>query len=89
MTLWGEVHKGLKNEKMIPISKVEECIFQLNKEMIATIVKQKEKHIKIIIIMIVGDYVLKFLIEHNYWFLGTDGGGNHHYFRSLMSQVGL
>ena len=40
MTLWGEVHKELKNDKMTPISKADECIFQLNKELIATIVKK-------------------------------------------------
>ena len=43
MTLCGEVHKELKNEKMTPIHEVDECIFQLNKELEANIVKQKEK----------------------------------------------
>ena len=33
--------------------------------------------------------MLKFLIKHNYWFLGTDGGGSPHSFGSLMSQIGL
>ena len=27
MTLWGKVHKELKNEKMTPISQVDEFIF--------------------------------------------------------------
>ena len=27
MTLWGEMHKELKNEKMTPIHEVDECIF--------------------------------------------------------------
>ena len=43
MTLWGEMHEELQNEKMTPFSEVDECIFQLNKELIATIVNQKEK----------------------------------------------
>ena len=47
---------------------------------------QKEKNAKKII---VEDYVLKLLIEHDYQFLGTDGAGNHHSFRSSMSQAGL
>ena len=46
MTLWGEVHKELKNDKMTPIFEVDECIFQLNKELIATIVKKNEKNSK-------------------------------------------
>ena len=68
---------------MTPISEVDESIFQLNKELIATIVKQKEENI---IKIIMKDYVPKFLIEHNYQFLGTYGGGNHHSFRSSMSK---
>ena len=40
-------------------------------------------------IKILEDYVLKFLIEHNYLFLGMDGGGHHHCFRSSMSKAGL
>ena len=39
--------------------------------------------------MIMEDFVLKLLIEHNYRFLGTDGEGNHHSFRSSMSQAEL
>ena len=37
--------------------------------------------------MIMEDYVLKLLIEHNYQFLGTDVGGSQHSFCSLMSQA--
>ena len=48
--------------------------------------KQKEENLKN---MIVNDYVLKLLLEHNYRFFGTDRGGNHDYFRSSMSQAGL
>ena len=44
MTPWGEVHKELENEKMTPVSKVDELIFQLNKELKANIVKQKGKN---------------------------------------------
>ena len=79
MTPWTELHKELKIEEVTPISKVEECIVQLNKEMEATIVKQKEEKLKNII---VNDYVPKFLFEHIYRFLRTDGGGNHQPIRS-------
>ena len=86
MTLWGEVYKELKNKKMTPMFEVDEYIVQLNNELEATIVNHKEKNAKK---MIVEDYVLKLLIEHNYRFLGTDGGGNHHSFCCSMSQAGL
>ena len=39
MTLWGEVYKELKNKKNYPH-------VQLNKELEATIVNQKEKNAK-------------------------------------------
>ena len=42
---------------------------------------KRKKYIKIIM----EDYVPKLLIEHNYWFLRMDGGGNHHFFCSSMS----
>ena len=87
MTLWGEIHEELKIEKMTLMFEVDKCIFQLNKELIATVVKQKEKNLKKIMFM--EDNVLKLLIEHNYRFLGTNGGGNHHYFHSSMSQARL
>ena len=41
MAPWGEMHEELKHEKMTPISKVEECIIKLFKEMEATIVNKK------------------------------------------------
>ena len=41
--LWGEMHKELKNEKMTPISEVDEFVFKLNKELKANIMEQKEK----------------------------------------------
>ena len=37
----------------------------------------------------VTDYAPKMLLEHNFWFLGTGGGGNHHSFRSSMNQSRL
>ena len=90
MTLWGEIHEELKNEKMTPTFEVDEYIIQLNNEMKGTFVKKKIKKIENIKkIKILEDYVLKLLIEHNYCFLGTDGGGHHHPFRSSMSQAGL
>ena len=85
MTIWGEMHEELKNEKMTLTSKVDEYIIQLNNELKGNIVKKKEENLKN---KTMEDYVLKLLIEHNYRFLGTDGGGHHHPFRSSMSQVG-
>ena len=86
MTLWGEMHEALKNEKMTPISEVDECIIQLNNELNKNIVKQKEKKF---LKMLFNDYVPKMLLEHNYRFLRTDGGGHHHSCHSSISQVGI
>ena len=55
------MHEELKNEKMTPISKVDEYIIQLNNELKGNIV-MKKKFIK----MLLEDYVLKLLIQHNY-----------------------
>ena len=63
MAPWGDMHEELKNEEVTLMSKVEEYIFQLNKKMDATIVKQKEENNTN---MIVNDYVPKLLLEHNY-----------------------
>ena len=88
MTLWGEMHEGLKkNEKMTPTSEVDEYIIQLNNEMKGTFVKKKKSKYKKK--KFLEDYVLKLVIEHNYRFLGTDGGGHYHPFRSSMSKAGL
>ena len=38
-----EMHEELKIEEVTPMSKVEECIVQLNQEIEVTIVKQKEE----------------------------------------------
>ena len=65
MAPWGDMHEELKIEEVTPMSKVEECICQLNKEMKATIVKQKEENLKN---MIVNDYVPKLLFKHKYPF---------------------
>ena len=47
MTLWGEMHEELKNEKTIPNSKVDEYIIHLNNELRGTIVNKKlKKYIK-------------------------------------------
>ena len=43
ITLWGEMHEGLKNEKMTPTSEVDKYIIQLNNEMKGTFVKKKIK----------------------------------------------
>ena len=73
MAPWGDMHEELKIGEVTPMSKMEECIFQLNKELIATIVeKKKEKKNN----KIMEDYVLKLLIEYNYLLLENDGGRN-------------
>ena len=83
MTLWGEMHEELKNEKTIPNSKVDEYISHFNNELRGTIVNKKLKKIenkknnKI-----VEDYVLKLLIEHNYRLLEKDGGKKYQPIRS-------
>ena len=41
MTLWGEMHEELKNEKTIPNSEVDEYIIHFNNELRGTIVKKK------------------------------------------------
>ena len=46
MAPWGEKHEGLKIEEVTPMSKVEECIIQLNEEIEVSIVILKEKKIK-------------------------------------------
>ena len=46
MTLWGEMHEGLKNEKLTPTSEVDEYIIQLNNEMKGTFMKKKIKKIR-------------------------------------------
>ena len=46
MTLWGQVYKELKNEKMTPLSKVDVYIVQLDKELEDNIVKKKRKKIQ-------------------------------------------
>ena len=43
MAPWGEMHEELKNEKMIPIPKAEECTIKLFKEIEATIVNKKNR----------------------------------------------
>ena len=65
-----------------PIPKAEECTIQLFKEMEATIVNKKIKKIEDKKIMILEDYVLKLLIEHNYYLLDEDGGKNYQHIRS-------
>ena len=83
MTLWGEMHEELKNEKTIPNSEVDEYIIHFNNELRGTIVNKKNKKIenqknnKI-----VEDFVLKLLIEHNYRLLEKDGGKKHQPIRS-------
>ena len=74
MAPWGGMHKELKIEEVTLTLKVEECTIKFLKEMEATIVNQKIENLKKI--MIFNDYVPKMLLEHNFQFPGTDGGGN-------------
>ena len=72
---WGDKHEELKIEEVTPMSKVEEGIIQLCKEIEATIVnikikKKKEKNNN----KTMEGYGLKLLIEHNYHLLENDGG---------------
>ena len=60
----GEVHKELENKKMIFVTEVDEFIFQLNKELEANIVKQKEKKIPKN-----ASGRLCAQVDNNYWFL--------------------
>ena len=53
------------------------------------LIEYKEASIMNITIKSCEDNVFKQPIEHNHQFLGTDGGENHHYFHSSMSQAGL
>ena len=46
MTLWGEMHEELKNEKMTPNFEVDKYIIQLNNELKGNIVKKREKNFK-------------------------------------------
>ena len=41
MTLWGEMHEELKNEKITLISEVDEYIIHLNNKLRGTIIKKK------------------------------------------------
>ena len=43
MTLWGEMHEELKNEKTIPNSEMDEYIIHFNNELRGTIVNKKIK----------------------------------------------
>ena len=70
------MHLEVKAERMTPTSEVDEYIIHLNNELRGIIVKKK------IIIMILEDYMLKFLIEHNYRLLENDGGENYQPIRS-------
>ena len=75
MTLWGDVHEKVKNEKLTPISLVDETILEFMENERATKVKKAPnslgKHASLRV------YVLKKLFKHNYGLLGKDGGNNN------------
>ena len=89
MASWGEMHEELKNEKMTPIPKTEECTMQLFEEVEATNVnKKKNKKIENQTIMLLEDYVLKLLIKHKYrLLLEKDGGQSNNALGRLCAQV--
>ena len=72
MNLWGVVHEKLKNEKMTPISDVDEITLEFMENERATIVEKKLQSLE--------DLMLKLLHVQYYSFLGKDGGKNHHFF---------
>ena len=80
MILWGEVHEKLENQKMTPILELDEIIFELNENLKAIMVTKAPKYLKKHASQ--KDYVLKQLLEHNFSFLGEDGGKNHQPFCS-------
>ena len=65
---------------MAPISKLDEIIFELNENLKAIMVMEAPKYLKKH-----GrqkDYVLNYLLEHNFNLLGEDGRKNPQVFRS-------
>ena len=80
MSFWVPMHEKVENKKETPTSEVDEYIIHLNNELRGIIEKKNmKKKLKIEKkkIMILEDYVLKVLIEHNYRLLENDGGKNH------------
>ena len=69
------MHEKVENEILTPILEMHETILELMENERATKVKKVpnslEKHASLRV------YVLKNLFEHNYGFLGKDGGKNH------------
>ena len=61
------------------MSEVDEYIIQLTKKLEDNITKQKEKNFKK---MSVEDYMLKLLIEHNYYLIEKEGRQNYEHIRS-------
>ena len=57
---WGKVHDKLENQKMNPISKLDEIIFELNKNLKAMMVKIAPKSLREHASFL--DYVLKQLL---------------------------
>ena len=82
MAPWGEMHEELKKDKMTHIPKTEECTIKLFKKMESTIVNKKIKKIGNKKMMLLEDYVLRLLIEHNYRLLGKDGSINYQHISS-------
>ena len=75
MTLWRDVHEKVKNEKLTPILEVDENILELMENERTTKVNRAPNSLGKLVSFRV--YVLKKPFEHNYGFLGKDGG-NHH-----------
>ena len=45
MILWGEVHEKLENQKMTPISELDEIIFEMNENLKAIMVTEAPKYL--------------------------------------------
>ena len=69
------MHEKVKNEKLTPISEVDENILELMKNERTTKVKRAPNSLGNHASLRV--YVLKKLFDHNCGFLGKDGGNNH------------
>ena len=74
------MHEKLENQKMTPILELDEFIFELNENLKAIMVTKAPKYLNKNERQ--KDYVLKQLLEHNFSFLGEDGGKNHQLFCS-------
>ena len=88
MAPWGEMHEEFKNEKMTLFPRQRSVLYScLRKWKLSLCTIYIYIYIYIYIqkvkqLMLLVDYVLKLLIEHNYCLLGKDENHNYHHIRS-------